>query len=46
MKPVAVIVEIMNEEGTMTKGEKLEDFAKMYNLTLISIEELYTHIYE
>lgn len=45
-KPVAVIVEIMNEEGTMTKGEKLEDFAKMYNLTLISIEELYEHIYK
>jgi 3,4-dihydroxy 2-butanone 4-phosphate synthase/GTP cyclohydrolase II len=45
LKPVAVIVEIMNEDGMMTKGEKLEDFAKQYGLQLISIEEIYEHVY-
>jgi 3,4-dihydroxy-2-butanone 4-phosphate synthase len=46
MKPLAVIVEIMSEDGTMTKGEKLEDFANTYNLTMISIEELCSHVYK
>jgi 3,4-dihydroxy-2-butanone 4-phosphate synthase len=45
LKPVAVIVEIMNEEGTMTKGEKLEDYAKTYGLQLVSIEEIYEYVY-
>lgn len=46
MKSVAVIVEIMSDDGTMTKGEKLEDFAKTYNLTLISIDEIYNYVYK
>jgi 3,4-dihydroxy 2-butanone 4-phosphate synthase/GTP cyclohydrolase II len=41
LKEVAVIIEIMGEDGMMIKGEKLEDFAKIYNLQLISIEEIY-----
>jgi 3,4-dihydroxy 2-butanone 4-phosphate synthase/GTP cyclohydrolase II len=45
MKPVAVIIEIMNEDGTMTKGEQLEKFAKIYNLNIISIEEIYEQVY-
>ena len=45
MKPVAVIIEIMNEDGTMTKGEQLEKFAKIYNLNIISIEEIYDAVY-
>jgi len=44
-KPVAVIIEIMNEDGTMTKGEQLEKYAKIYNLNIISIEEIYEEIY-
>jgi 3,4-dihydroxy-2-butanone 4-phosphate synthase len=46
LKPVAIIVEIMNDDGTMTKGEQLEDYAKIYNLTLVSIEEIYEYLYE
>jgi len=45
LKPVAVIIEIMNEDGTMTKGEQLETFAKIYNLNIISIEEIYEAVY-
>jgi 3,4-dihydroxy 2-butanone 4-phosphate synthase/GTP cyclohydrolase II len=45
MKPVSVIIEIMNEDGTMTKGEQLEKFAKIYNLSIISIEEIYDAVY-
>lgn len=45
LKPIAVIIEIMNEDGTMTKGEQLEKFAKIYNLNIISIEEIYDAVY-
>jgi len=45
LKPVSVIIEIMNEDGTMTKGEQLEKFAKIYNLNIISIEEIYEQVY-
>ena len=40
LKPVAVICEIMNDDGSMKKGEQLEMYAKVYNLTLISVEEI------
>jgi 3,4-dihydroxy 2-butanone 4-phosphate synthase len=46
LKPLAIIVEIMNEDGTMIKGEKLEKFAKIYNLTIISVEEIYDAVYK
>ena len=45
LKPVAVIIEIMNENGTMTKGEQLDEFSKIYNLSIISIEEIYNAVY-
>jgi 3,4-dihydroxy-2-butanone 4-phosphate synthase len=45
LKPVAVIIEIMNDDGTMTKGVQLENFAKIYDLTIISVEEIYESIY-
>lgn len=45
LKPVAVIIEIMNDDGTMTKGQQLDDFAKIYNLSIISIEEIYNEVY-
>ena len=45
LKPVAVIIEIMNEDGTMIKGEQLDDFSKIYNLSIISIEEIYDAVY-
>lgn len=45
VKEVAVIVEIMNDDGTMKKGKDLEDFATKHGLVLISVEEVYEHVY-
>lgn len=46
LKPIAVIVEIMNDDGTMTKGEQLSQYAKVYNLNIISVEEIYDAVYK
>jgi 3,4-dihydroxy-2-butanone 4-phosphate synthase len=43
---VAIIVEIMNDDGSMKKGQDLINFAGEYNLTLISVQDLYDYIYE
>lgn len=45
MKEVGVIIEIMDEYGKMIKGDTLRQFAKIYNLTFVSIEELYDEVY-
>lgn len=45
MKPVAMIVEIMNNDGTMAKGGDLDKFAIEHGLTIISIEEVYEATY-
>lgn len=45
LKEVAIIIEIMNDDGTMTKGEQLEKYAKIYNLNMISVEEIYDAVY-
>lgn len=45
LKPIAVIVEIMNDDGTMTKGDQLDSYAKMYNLNIISVQEIYDAVY-
>src|SRR5699024_9433050 len=39
-KPVAVICEIMNEDGTMARRPDLEEIAKTHNMPMISIQEL------
>lgn len=44
-KPVSVIIEIMNDDGTMTKGQQLIDFAKTYNLKIVTIDEIYSAVY-
>lgn len=46
LKPIAVIIEIMNDDGTMTKGEQLERYSKVYNLNIISVEEIYESVYK
>ncbi len=46
LKPASIIIEIMNEDGTMAKGQQLIDYAKIYNLNIISIKEIYSYIYE
>jgi 3,4-dihydroxy 2-butanone 4-phosphate synthase / GTP cyclohydrolase II len=39
-KPAGVIVEIMNEDGTMARLSQLVEVAKKFNLKLVSIEDL------
>ena len=45
MKQVGVIIEIMDEYGKMIKGDDLKQFADIYNLTFVSIEELHDEVY-
>lgn len=40
LKPMAVLCELMNEDGTMTKGEDLAVFAALHDVPLLSIAEL------
>jgi 3,4-dihydroxy 2-butanone 4-phosphate synthase/GTP cyclohydrolase II len=44
-KPVSMIIEIMNPDGTMTKGHQIYDFAKTYGLTVVTIQEIYDAVY-
>ncbi|MCE3021866.1 3,4-dihydroxy-2-butanone-4-phosphate synthase [Staphylococcus pasteuri] len=39
-KPAGVICEIMNEDGTMAKGEDLQAFKEKHGLVMITIESL------
>ena len=39
----AVICEIMNEDGTMAKGQNLLNFAKKHNLKIGKIEDLISY---
>ncbi|QLK86302.1 GTP cyclohydrolase II [Staphylococcus sp. 17KM0847] len=43
-RPAGVICEIMNEDGTMAKGEKLQLFKEKHNLCMITIEALVAYI--
>ncbi len=40
LKPAGVIVEIMNEDGTMARLPQLKEVAKKFNLKIVSIEDL------
>lgn len=40
LKPAGVIVEIMNEDGTMARLPQLMEIAKKFDLKLVSIEDL------
>ena len=40
LKPAGVIVEIMNEDGTMARVPQLKELARKYGLKMISIEDL------
>ena len=40
LKPSGVICEIMADDGTMARGEELEQFAEKHNLKIISISEI------
>lgn len=39
-KPVAVLCEIMNPDGTMTCGPELQEFANAHQLNMLSIDDL------
>ncbi len=42
-KPAGVLVEIMNEDGTMARLPELLEIAKKFNLKIISIEDLISY---
>ncbi len=46
LKEVAVISELLNEDGSTMCGDKLTDFSKIHNLDMISIEEIYNYLYK
>ncbi|PTG67070.1 3,4-dihydroxy-2-butanone-4-phosphate synthase, partial [Staphylococcus chromogenes] len=43
-KPAGVICEIMNEDGTMARGEDLQAFKEKHQLKMITIEALVSYI--
>lgn len=38
--PVGVISELMNEDGTVTRGEQVKEFAKKHDLKIVSVADL------
>ncbi|VVD86270.1 3,4-dihydroxy-2-butanone-4-phosphate synthase [Pandoraea anhela] len=40
LKPAAVLCELMNPDGTMTRGADIERFAKLHDLPILTIDEL------
>ena len=45
LKPIAIIVEIMNDDGTMTRGIKMQEYIRKHELNSISVEEIYDAVY-
>ena len=43
LDPIALIVEIVDEDGTMARGDKLVEIAKKYNLSIISVQDLISY---
>jgi 3,4-dihydroxy 2-butanone 4-phosphate synthase/GTP cyclohydrolase II len=43
LTPVGVLVEIVNDDGTMKRGPELREFADEHGLALISIDDLVRH---
>src|SRR6188472_2938478 len=43
LTPVGVLVEIVNDDGTMKRGPGLRDFADEHGLAMISIDDLVRH---
>jgi 3,4-dihydroxy 2-butanone 4-phosphate synthase len=40
LKPAAVLCELTNADGTMAKGEDVQRFAELHQMTVLTIEEL------
>lgn len=45
LKPVAVIVEIVDTDGSMAKGNRLTEYAEKHNLNIISVPEIQEAVY-
>lgn len=45
VKPVAIIIEVMNDDGSMAQLPQLSQLAKQFELNMISIDEIIEHIY-
>lgn len=45
VKPVAIIIEIMNDDGTMAKLPQLEEFAKTFDLNIVAINDIFKYKY-
>ena len=45
LQPIAMICEIMNDDGTMAKGGDLSKFSVEHGLSMISVEEVYEATY-
>ena len=43
LTPVGVLVEVVNDDGTMKRGQELRDFADEHGLRLVSIDQLVHH---
>jgi len=43
LNPAALIVEIVDEDGTMARGQKLIDIAKKYDMSIISVQDLISY---
>ena len=46
LKEVAVISELLNDDGSTMGGEDLHVFSKKHNLKMTSVKEIYNYIYE
>jgi 3,4-dihydroxy-2-butanone 4-phosphate synthase len=45
LKPVAIIAEIINDDGTMARGKTLDDFTAKHKLLTISVQEIFEAYY-
>lgn len=44
LMPAAVLCELMNDDGTMMTGQAVEDFSKLYDLPIVTVEELAQYV--
>ena len=40
LEPVAVLCELTNEDGTMAKEEEIKEFAKKFEMPLLSVDDI------
>lgn len=45
MKPIAIIIEVMNDDGSMARLPQLEELANKFKLNMISIDEIREYKY-